>query len=423
MYFLAAFLSLALCGLGIANAEDTAAWPSAGCAAKPTYPPYPVDIPLEMTVKVPDQNLYNQYRDYIVYFPPGYTGTEPLPVVFYFPSFYITSDSAFIMNKLYWLSGQEGGNFIIVIPNGMNDCGQLQCQPGGLQTVGWNTYGTGINSIGPMGPTCMQYEPNKVGDTVDASSCRAQSPTNNCSQNPCVSASCSNDTLFFETVLAEVQAMHCVDERRQYVTGMSVGAMLALEIAAGAVPAAAGALYGYWKPPVAPIPFMDIHGLYDDTIPANITNSHRYDINGNSGAPDVNGCTMANAEGWNSTKGSWIPWETTIDGEAGWQCGLAFGTCPPEHPLVRCTWNGMHELPLVGKRANYSHQHIPPNNLTHPQKVHAFARVAWEFLKPLYKPGSRPSPVGGGAVPAPVITVGLDPEPEPESAVLQSVDL
>lgn len=52
MYFLAAFLSLALCGLGIANVEDTAAWPSAGCAAKPTYPPYPVDIPLEMTVKV-----------------------------------------------------------------------------------------------------------------------------------------------------------------------------------------------------------------------------------------------------------------------------------------------------------------------------------------------------------------------------------
>jgi len=377
---------------------------------------------------------------------------EPLPVVFYFPSFYITSDSAFIMNKLYWLSGQEGGNFIIVIPNGMNDCGQLQCQPGGLQTVGWNTYGTGINSIGPMGPTCNTNR-TKYGIYPCYSSCRAQSPTNNCSQNPCVSASCSNDTLFFETVLAEVQAMHCVDERRQYVTGMSVGAMLALEIAAkyanilaGAVPAAAGALYGYWKPPVAPIPFMDIHGLYDDTIPANITNSHRYDINGNSGAPDgcgfssdgfyyvpsynftrdiakVNGCTMANAEGWNSTKGSWIPWETTIDGEAGWQCGLAFGTCPPEHPLVRCTWNGMHELPLVGKRANYSHQHIPPNNLTHPQKVHAFARVAWEFLKPLYKPGSRPSPVGGGAVPAPVITVGLDPEPEPESAVLQSVDL
>lgn len=46
---------------------------------------------------------------------------------------------------------------------------------------------------------------------------------------------------------------------------------------------------------------------------------------------------------------------------------------------------GMHELPLVGKRTNYAHQHIPPNNLTHPQKVHAFAKVAWEFLRPLYK--------------------------------------
>jgi hypothetical protein len=48
---------------------------------------------------------------------------------------------------------------------------------------------------------------------------------------------------------------------------MSVGAMLALEIVtkyshllAGAVPAAAGVLYGYWQPPTEPIPFMDIHG-------------------------------------------------------------------------------------------------------------------------------------------------------------------
>jgi hypothetical protein len=68
---------------------------------------------------------------------------------------------------------------------------------------------------------------------------------------------------------------------------MSVGAMLALEIVtkyshllAGAVPAAAGVLYGYWKPPADPIPFMDIHGLYDDTIPANVTNSHLYQMHG-----------------------------------------------------------------------------------------------------------------------------------------------
>ena len=74
---------------------------------------------------------------------------------------------------------------------------------------------------------------------------------------------------------------------------------------------------------------------------------------------------------------------------AGWQCGLAFGHCPPASPLVRCTWDGMHEVPLVGKRTRYAHQNIPPNNLTHTQKVHAFARVAWEFLRVHRKTGPR----------------------------------
>jgi hypothetical protein len=99
---------------------------------------------------------------------------------------------------------------------------------------------------------------------------------------------------------------------------------------------------------------------------------------------------MDNGMGWNKTNGSWIPYPTVIDGQAGWQCGQAFGACPTAFPLVRCTWNGVHELPLVGKRTNYAHEHIPPNNLTHTQKVHAFAAVAWEFLKPLYKP-TRPA--------------------------------
>jgi hypothetical protein len=76
---------------------------------------------------------------------------------------------------------------------------------------------------------------------------------------------------------------------------------------------------------------MDIHGLYDDVIPANITNSHLYATNGNSGAPDgcgfssdgfyyvpsynwtrdiakANGCEMANSAGWNRTNESWTPW-------------------------------------------------------------------------------------------------------------------
>ena len=41
-----------------------------------------------------------------------------------------------------------------VILNGMNDCNQMNCAPGGLQTVGWNTFGTGVDHDGPLGPTC-----------------------------------------------------------------------------------------------------------------------------------------------------------------------------------------------------------------------------------------------------------------------------
>jgi hypothetical protein len=260
------FKTLLLLSLALilnAAAEDVAPWPSGGCGKAVPFPPIPIGVPNVMTVKVNDTALFNKYRDYVLYLPPDYDPAVPLPVVFYFPSFYITAESAYFMDKLYWLSGQRAGNFIVVTPNGMNDCNQVNCQPQGLATVGWNTYGTGVDADGPLGPTCNANRV-KYGSYPCYSSCRAMSGTGNCT-SPCVSASCSNDTLFFETVLADVQSKICVDDRRIYVTGMSVGAMLALEISikyahllAGAVPAAAGVLYGYWKAPTEPIPFMDV---------------------------------------------------------------------------------------------------------------------------------------------------------------------
>jgi len=297
----------------------------------------------------------------------------------------------------------------VVIPNGMNDCNSMNCEPGGMASVSWNAYGTGINRPGPDGPICNDNR-TKWGTYPCYSSCRAQSANGTC--NPCVSASCANDTLFFETLMNEINSDLCIDKRRLYVTGMSVGAMMGLHIAmtfadvlAGAALAAPGVTRGWWAPPVSPIPLMDIHGHYDDIIPANVTNSHLYpkfsapgdssfsqdgfyylpSYNWTRDIARVNKCNMSNADGW-PPNGSWVPWNTSIDGWAGWQCGLAFGKCPPAYPLVRCVWDGTHELPLVGKRSTYAHMHIPPNNLTHPQKVHAFAMVAWEFLSPLYRP-------------------------------------
>eukprot|EP00040_Diaphanoeca_grandis_P010780 m.55239 g.55239 ORF g.55239 m.55239 type:complete len:412 (-) comp22036_c0_seq2:19-1254(-) len=387
----------------LANCERAEAWNSTGCGHPGfTSPSIPVGVPVHMNIPVDDPAMFNKFRQYYLFLPPNYTGDVALPLVFYFPSFYVTAESAMTMSKLYWMSGQQGGNFIIVIPQGMNDCNEMNCQ-NPYPTVSWNTFGTG-ESTGPMGPTC-DPDRTKYGEYPCYSSCRAQSSNDSCS--PCISASCVNESLFFENVLDEMKTKFCVDTRRMYVTGMSVGGMMALEIAskyanilAGAVPVASGALVGFWKPPVAPIPLMDIHGLFDDTIPANVTNSAHYPA-ANSAPYDctfssdgfyytpsynvtrdiarVNGCDMDNANGWNTTNGSWIPWATVCDSQADFQCGLAFGKCPSSYPLVRCTWTGVHELPFVGKR-------LHSNNLTHPQKVHAFAKIAWEFLEPLYRP-------------------------------------
>ena len=201
--------------------QDDAPWPSGGCGRPAVFPPIPVGVPNAMTVKVNDPNLFNQYRDYVLYLPPGYDKSTPLPVVsdrrggphtvsgvlegadaptepscapcppytlptpapapaptlphlqahtpqsrpldrgysdgchamphshrrrpssqvFYFPSFYITASAAFFMNKLFWMSGQQDGNFAVVVLNGMNDCNEMNCEPQGdmstQRDAGW----------------------------------------------------------------------------------------------------------------------------------------------------------------------------------------------------------------------------------------------------------------------------------------------
>eukprot|EP00037_Helgoeca_nana_P025556 m.282250 g.282250 ORF g.282250 m.282250 type:complete len:366 (-) comp26984_c1_seq4:2657-3754(-) len=263
----------------VLNAHASEPWPSYGCTHPSPYTaPIPVGVPNRMTIEVDDPNLFNSFRNYFLYLPPGYNGTVALPVVYYFPSFYVDAEEAFNTNKLYWLSGQEGGNYIVVVLNGMNDCNELNCDKGGMPTVSWNSYGAGFNGPSPAGPICDSNR-TKWGLYPCYSSCQAVSNNDTC--GPCVSASCSNDTKFFETVKDQLNNNFCTDTRRLYVTGMSVGAMMGVKIAtlfadvlAGAVLAAPGVMHGWWKPPTHPIPMMDIHGHFDDIIPANVTNSH-----------------------------------------------------------------------------------------------------------------------------------------------------
>ena len=48
-------------------------WPSAGCGQPLGNAPVPVGVPADMTVKVDDPNLFNQYRDYTLYLPQNYS--------------------------------------------------------------------------------------------------------------------------------------------------------------------------------------------------------------------------------------------------------------------------------------------------------------------------------------------------------------
>jgi hypothetical protein len=114
----------------------------------------PVGVQNRLTVKVDDPRIFDKFRQYRMYLPPGYNSTTPLPVVFYFPSFYTNAQEAFFSSKLFWESGQQGGNFIIAVLNGENDCGQINCEPQGLETVSWNAWGSGVNAEGPAGPIC-----------------------------------------------------------------------------------------------------------------------------------------------------------------------------------------------------------------------------------------------------------------------------
>jgi hypothetical protein len=65
-------------------------------------------------------------------------------------------------------------------------------------------------------------------------------------------------------------------------------------------------------------------------------------------------------------------WPTKYDGKCGWYCWLPFGECG-RNPVVRCTWYGKHQLPCRGHKINH--------NVSHEDKVYAFARIAFEWLQ------------------------------------------
>jgi poly(3-hydroxybutyrate) depolymerase len=415
------------------NAAAAPPLPSLGCGTTVREPTGALN---HHTMPVEDPLLFNKFRDYYVFVPEGTDNTKPLPVVYSFHGFYSSATHMASADNLINKSRSEAAanrtGFIVVYGQGMADCGKVNCYGDGTWPErSWNTWGQS-ESPGPRGHTCNQnrarwgryscYESCRVRNhDRGPSACFRNTSLDKPGYDHCHASTCANDTLYTERMMSEVEGALCIDKRRQYVTGMSVGGMMAYWLAvhfthrfAAAAPIAGSALVGFWKEPALDIALMDVHGVLDTTIPANYSNGVKqagqaaplrvpgcddcgfsddgfyYTPNHNitAGVARVNRCSCAGAGGAapeNSLSASGCPveaWPTSKDGSdigkaAAWTCFQSFGSsCSATAPVVRCTWEGAHLLPGRGNYGPSGAGYMIPIA----EKNNFFAEVVWEFF-------------------------------------------
>ena len=248
-------LSLTLLGLlplllGLAAAEERPApvpspplgpppIPSPGCGRPMTMPAGTLN---KLVLPIADPLLFDPYREYMVYVPPGFDNNRPLPVIYSFHGFYSSaeakSDTDKLIRKSEELVARNESGFILVYGQGMADCGKPSCWGSGLYPErSWNSWGQS-ESPGPRGHTCDQHR-SRFGHYGCYTSCRKRANDPELSAcfrhgknstypedqgyDHCHASTCANDTLYVDTLMRTVESKLCVDKRRQYVTGMSVG--------------------------------------------------------------------------------------------------------------------------------------------------------------------------------------------------------
>ena len=258
----------------------------------------------------------------------------------------------------------------------------------------WNAAGS-TSSPGPEGPTCSEGDLEFCYD-----SCEAR--LGGCDARGCDWTTCVNDVGWVKHVLTwRLSRDLCMDIDRVYATGFSNGAMFTYElgVAMGSQLAAVVPFAGSWHPgflrtPAVPVPLMDVHGSQDMEVPANLTTSHDgwfyvivdtitnawasangchdsmgTDVGGGaeSGSgnsvkrtsafgrqyvtegvsPSVHVGNSSNSDGdgsdlalWCTTTQVWKAGEPGGTGARGGGCDYA--------PVVRCSWQGYHEMPRFG---------------------------------------------------------------------------
>jgi len=231
----------------------------------------------------------------------------------------------------------------------------------------------------------------------------------------CGSSTCANDVGFISALLDHLSDMLCVDEQRVHATGMSNGAIFLYYLAttevgkilASIMPVEGSLMLGHAGTPLTPMPLMDIHGIYDDTVPANVSNSwRRYKKFGCPvKAAGAEGCAVSN-DGWYYTpQGTLLsPWaranacqsgsvsafvtDGRFDGQTGFDCVTETAHCA--NPVIRCVhsvrYNGGHTWPF--------HEGQP-----HWPRSPVFGELFWWFASRFRRADSSPAALSdsGGA--------------------------
>jgi polyhydroxybutyrate depolymerase len=151
-------------------------------------------------------------RKYVIYIPPGYTGTSPVPLVLVIHGAHNTPSMAESWSQMNPVANQNG--FIIAYPAGL-DC--------------WNAGG--------ILPGCMAAD---------------------------------DDVGFLKALVNDVKSHACIDPKRVYATGISNGSMMAQYMgcqAADIFAAVAGVAAGVGRcSPSRPLSVFYVHGTEDKTV-------------------------------------------------------------------------------------------------------------------------------------------------------------
>jgi poly(3-hydroxybutyrate) depolymerase len=200
-------------------------------------------------------------REFQVRVPAQYDPAALTPLVLYFHGWGGSGNVG-------WMSSDADANtYIAVAPTGV---GRGNNPDGGSNS--WNGGGS-TTSPGPQGPSCAPGSPEYCYD-----SCAAR--PQGC--HPCDWTTCTDDFAFVDGLLDWLEANLCVDPARIYATGHSNGGQfawaLASRLASGRLAAIAPSAgtphtgFGEAPPPeIGPVSVMDVHGINDNTCPANST--------------------------------------------------------------------------------------------------------------------------------------------------------